>query len=115
MGVIKPKQLPLSGRMARSTIGSFAGSSSTARSSESFIGATHRARLSRLDKGRAIKATAYQLARLIYALLTEGTPYVEKGIEHFESARRKRRIRALQRNARQLGFSVQQNPIASVG
>ena len=88
---------------------------STARSSESFIGATHRARLSRLDKGRAIKATAHQLARLIYALLTEGTPYVEKGIEHFESARRKRRIRALQRNARQLGFSVQQNPIASVG
>lgn len=86
---------------------------STARSSQSYIGAAHRARLSRLDKGRAIKATAHQLARLIYALLTRGAPYVEKGIAHFEQTRRERRVRALRRNARQLGFSVAENAIPS--
>ncbi len=79
---------------------------STARSSKSFIGATHRARLARLDKGRAIKATAHQLARLIYAMLTQGTEYVEKGMEYFEENRRQRRLRALRRNARELGFSL---------
>ena len=39
-----------------------------------------RARLQRLDTPRAIKAAAHQLARLIYAMLTRGEEYVEKGM-----------------------------------
>ena len=60
---------------------------SNARNSNSFIVASHRARLARMDKASAVKATAQQLARLIYAMLTKGQPYVEKGIEAFEARR----------------------------
>lgn len=84
---------------------------STARSSRTFIGASHRARLARLDKPRAIKATAHQLARLIYAMLTRGEAYVEKGIEHFEGVRRDRQLRALQRRAHHLGLTLVQQPL----
>ena len=83
---------------------------STARNSQSFIGATHRARLARLDKGRAIKATAHQLARLIYAMLTRGEEYVDKGIAHYEAVRKDRQLLVLKRRARKLGFSLVEQP-----
>ena len=81
---------------------------SNARRSESYIGACHRARLVRMDTAKAIKATAHQLARLIYALLTKGQSYVEKGIEAYEAHRRDRQLRALERKARQFGLSLQE-------
>jgi hypothetical protein len=84
---------------------------STARTSQSFIGASHRARLARLDKPRAIKATAHQLARLIYAMLTHGQEYVEKGIDHYEQERRNRQLLALRRRAVRLGFALVEQPI----
>jgi len=110
----------LSGRGGRASVNRLGQAlrlaASTARSSDSFIGAAHRARLARLDKGRAIKATAHQLARLIYAMLTQGQEYVEQGIEHFEATRRERKLRALHRNARQLGLAVvEQNPLQAMG
>lgn len=77
-----------------------------ARRSDSFIGAAHRARLARMDTAKAIKATAHQLARLIYAMLTKGQAYVEKGIETFEADRRDRQLRALQRKAAQFGLAL---------
>ena len=109
----------LSGRGGRASVNRFGQglrlAASTARSSDSFIGAAHRARLARLDKGRAIKATAHQLARLIYAMLTQGEEYVEQGIEHFEATRRERKLRALHRNARQLGLAVvEQSPLQAM-
>lgn len=79
-----------------------------ARRSDSFIGASHRARLMRMDKATAVKATAHQLARLIYAMLTKGQPYVERGIEHFEQERHHRQRRALERRARALGYVLTQ-------
>jgi len=42
-----------------------------ARHSQTFIGAAHRARLARRDTAKAVKTTAHQPARLIYALLTQ--------------------------------------------
>lgn len=77
-----------------------------ARRSDSFIGASHRARLARMDARQAIKATAHQLARLIYALLTRGQAYVERGIEAFEAQRHDRQLRALQRKAAKLGVAL---------
>lgn len=77
-----------------------------ARNSDSFIGAAHRARLTRMDTAMAIKATAHQLARLIYAMLTKGQPYVEQGIEAFEARSRKRQLRALQRKAARFGLKL---------
>ena len=82
--------------------------------SQSFIGAAHRARLRRLDKPRAVKATAQQLARLIYLMLTRGEQYVERGIEQFEANSRDRQVQNLKRNARKLGFALSEQPIQSV-
>lgn len=79
---------------------------STARHSDSFIGAAHRARLARMDTAKAIKATAHQLARLIYAMLTQGQEYVERGIEDFESRSQERQLRNLQRQARRHGLNL---------
>ena len=79
---------------------------SNARRSESFIGACHRARLARMDAAKAIKATAHQLARLIYALLTKGQAYVEQGIEAFEVRRQDRQPRALEYKARKFGLTL---------
>ena len=78
----------------------------SARHSQSFIGAAHRARLSRLDAPRAVKATAHQLARLIYAMLTRGEEYVDQGLEQFEAQKRERQLRSLNRKARYLGYSI---------
>lgn len=77
-----------------------------ARRSDSFIGASHRARLARMDTAKATKATAHQLARLIYAMLTQGQPYVEKGIDEFEARRKDRQLRALQRKAHKFGMEL---------
>lgn len=77
-----------------------------ARRSNSFIGAAHRSRLARMDTAKAIKATAHQLARLIYAMLTQGQDYVERGIDQYEERRRERQLYAVQRKAKQLGFTL---------
>ena len=77
-----------------------------ARSSDSYIGAAYRARLARMEKAKAIKATAHQLARLIYAILTHGQAYVEHGVATFEDERRERQIRNLRRNAEKLGLAL---------
>ncbi len=79
---------------------------SNARNNHSFIGASHRARLARMDGASAVKATAHQLARLIYAMMTKGQPYVEQGMEAFEARSQNRQIRALQRKARKLGLHL---------
>ena len=41
-----------------------------------------------------------------YAMLTRGEAYVERGIEHFESERRERQIRHLQRQARHFNLTL---------
>ena len=79
---------------------------STARHNKSFVGACHRARLRRLDPPRAIQATAHQLARIVYAMLTRGEEYVERGIDQFETERRERQLRYLQRQARRFNLAV---------
>jgi len=84
-----------------------------ARHSDSFIGASHRARLARLDSSRAIKATAHQLARLIYAMMTKGEDYTDHGMEKFEEDRRQRQLRNLQRKASALGLVLVEEPMAA--
>lgn len=81
-----------------------------ARNSDSFIGAAHRARLARMDKQTAIKATAHHLARLIFALITRGENYIEHGVAGYEATHRTRKIAALRRRAKQLGFQLQETP-----
>ncbi|PXZ45449.1 IS110 family transposase [Pseudomonas sp. SMT-1] len=79
---------------------------SNARNDKGFIGASHRARLTRMDTSCAIKATAHQLARLVYNLLTKKQAYVEQGLEEFEARSQDRQVRALLRKARKLGYQL---------
>lgn len=82
----------------------------TARKDKSVIGATHRRRLARIGKQAAIKATAHQLARLIYALLSRGEEYVDRGLEAYEQERRDAQFRHLERRARALGMTLSPAP-----
>ena len=78
----------------------------TARRSQSYIGACHRSRLRRLDAGRANKATAHQLARLVYAMPTRGEEYVAREVADFEAERRNRQISHLQRQAARFNLTL---------
>ena len=84
-----------------------------ARNSQTFLGAAHRARLARMgSKSAAIKATAHQLARLIYAMITKGQAYVERGIQAYEEEHLVRQLHHLRRKATRLGFQLIENPAA---
>ena len=77
-----------------------------ARRDKSAVGAAHRRRLARMDTAKAVKATAHQLARLIYAMLTHGEEYVARDIAEWEAERRERMIVNLQRQARRLELEL---------
>jgi hypothetical protein len=95
----KPKVFNRAGQALRQ-------SAANARRSQSFIGAAHRARLTRMDTAKAIKDTAHQLSRIIYAVLTKGGAYAEKGIEEFEARSHDRQVRALRRKTARLGLTL---------
>ena len=78
----------------------------TARSDKSAIGAAHRRRLARMDTAKAIKATAHELARLIYAMLTRGEEYVERNLAAWEAERRDRMVANLQRQAKRFDLEL---------
>ena len=78
----------------------------SARRSQTFIGAKHRARLARMDTPVAITATARELACLIYLIVTRGEQYVEKGMQAYEKRRIDRSLANLQRKARTLGYQL---------
>ena len=80
----------------------------SARRSQTFIGAKHRARLARKDAPVAITATARELACLIYLMVTQGEAYVEKGMEAYEKRRIDRTLSNLHRKARALGYQLVQ-------
>ena len=75
-----------------------------------------------MDTPVAIKATARELACLIYRTVTEGQEYVEQGMDAYQKRRLNRRFAHLDRQAQKLGFQltpktqgeVKQNPMASI-
>ena len=79
---------------------------STARNNQTAIGAAHRRRPSRMDSAKAVKATAHQLARLIYAMLTRGEDYVEPDLAAMETERRERKIKHLLRQASHFNLAL---------
>jgi transposase len=76
------------------------------RRSQSALGAYYRRLCARLDRPKAITATAHKLARLIYAMLTKGTGYVDQGQAYYEERYRQRVICHLARRAEKLGFQL---------
>jgi transposase len=75
--------------------------------SHSYLGARFRHLRSRLGPGKAIKAMAAQLARLIYRMLTQGRAWVDRGQQAHETKRAEREKLILQRKAAQLGFRLE--------
>ena len=76
------------------------------RKSPTWLGAKHRRRLARMEKARAVKATAHEIARLVYAMLRDGTEYVERSITDFENEYRERKIANIRRQARAVGCEL---------
>jgi len=69
-------------------------------------GAYLRRQWARLGAPKAITATAHKLARLVYAMLTHGTSYVDAGQEYYEERYRSRVVQNLKRKAQDLGFEL---------
>ena len=100
---------PLSGRAPKAVnrVGqALRMSAMSARNSQTFIGAKHRARLARMDKAVAITATARELACLIYLMVTHGEEYTEKGMKAYEQRRKNRSFSHLDRQAQKLGYKL---------
>jgi predicted transcriptional regulator len=74
--------------------------------SKSALGAYLRRQRARLGAPKAITATAHKLARLVYAMLTHGTAYVDAGQEYYEERYRSRVVQNLKRKAQELGFEL---------
>lgn len=76
------------------------------RKSQTSLGAYFRRMLSRVDKSKAITATAHKLARLIYLMLTKGVEYVDQGQAYYEERHRERVLHHLNRRAAAMGFQL---------
>jgi transposase len=80
----------------------------TLHKSKSALGAFFRRIASRRGVPKAITATAYKLARIIYALLKHGQEYVKKALQEYEAEYRQRVVRNLKKKAAELGFELKE-------
>ncbi len=85
-------------------------SAAALRSSKSALGAYYRRLCARMDKPKAITAAAHKLARLIYAMLTKGEEYTDRGQDYFEQRYRERVVRQLAHRAKQFGMQLVPDP-----
>jgi len=76
------------------------------RTSQSALGAYFRRLCARMDKPKAITASAHKLARLIYAMLTKGEEYVDQGQDYYEKRYRDSVVKNLTQRAAKLGLMV---------
>lgn len=61
---------------------------------------------SRMDKPKAVTATAHKLARLVYTMLTKGEEYTDQGQDYFEQRYRERVLRQLSIRAEKMGMKL---------
>jgi len=74
--------------------------------SQSYLGAQYRRLRTRLGAPKAMTAMARKLACLFYRLMTQGTAYVDKGAQYYETRHREQQVRMLIKKAQQLGLQV---------
>jgi transposase len=75
--------------------------------SDSYLGARFRQLRGRLGPGKATKAMAAHLARLIYRMLTHGQAWVDRGTLEHEKRRVEREKQFLLRKAASLGYRLE--------
>lgn len=76
------------------------------RKSQSALGAYHRRLCARMDRPKAITATAHKLARLVYFMLTKGQAYTDAGQQYYEERYRERLLQNLTKRAHTMGFQL---------
>jgi hypothetical protein len=79
------------------------------RSSKSALGAYYRRMCARMDRAKAVTAAAHKLARLIYAMLTKGEEYTDRGQDYFEERYRQRVLYNLAQRAKIMGMQLVPN------
>lgn len=89
-------------------------SAMTLRRGSSKLADVHRRRCARMDPPRAIKATAYQLARIIYAMVTGQKRYDERPQIESENLRELHKIQRIIRQAEEFGLRLVEEDIYNV-
>jgi transposase len=74
--------------------------------SQSALGAFFRRIAARRGVPKAITATAYKLARIVYSMIKHGMPYAKKGMDDYEAEYKERQVRQLKKRAKELGFEL---------
>ena len=74
--------------------------------SQSALGAFYRRIKAKHGAPVAITATAHKIARIVYHLLKDRTPYVDPGAYAYDEQQRQRSLRSLSRLAKKLGFQL---------
>jgi transposase len=85
--------------------------------SDSALGGFYRRIRARCGAPAAVTATAHKLARIIYAMLKDRTPYHDLGASAYEQQYRVRVLRKLNSQAARLGFRLEpaiRNPVIEV-
>ena len=72
----------------------------------SYLGAFSRRMRSKLGPAKATTAPAHKLAKILYHLLQEKTPYRERGAEAYRHTEHERQLRPLRKQAQHLGFAL---------
>ena len=76
------------------------------RTSPSYLGAFFRRMRSKLGPAKATTATAHKLAKIIYHMLKEKTPYRARSAEDYLHKDHERQLRQLRKHAKHLGFDL---------
>jgi transposase len=76
------------------------------RKSPSYLGAFSRRMRSKLGPAKATTATAHKLAKILYHMLQEKTPYRERGAEAYRHNEHERQLRQLRTQAQHLGCAL---------
>lgn len=82
--------------------------------SNSALGAFYRRMRARHGAPKAVTATAHKLARIVYFMLKNQTPYQDPGLHDYEERQRLRTLLTLERKAAQLGFRLEPLQTAAV-
>lgn len=75
--------------------------------SNTALGAFYRRIRAKHGAPKAVTATAYKLARIVYHMLKERTPYRAQDVSHYETQYRERTLRNLRTRAARLGFRLE--------
>jgi transposase len=79
---------------------------STLHHSKSALGAYYRRLQARVGAPKAITATGYKIARLIWRMFTYGTDYVDEGQAAYEKKVQERSLKALVKRATAMGYTL---------